>query len=86
MNSGMKSFTDLKNCWVEFKIGDVFIPDPETILVELHSADILQGKVLDLSPSGVNEETCAIIEVEGLKERVIVPVDRILSVHGSSNR
>ena len=86
MNSGMKSFAELKNCWVEFKIGDVFIPDPETILVELHSADVLQGKVLDVSPSGMQEETCAIVEVEGLKERVIVPVDRILSVHESSNR
>jgi hypothetical protein len=81
----MNNFTSLKNCWVEFKIGDVFIPNPEMILVELHGADVLQGKVLDVSPSGMPEEACAIVEVKGLKERVIVPVDRILTVHDSSN-
>lgn len=46
-------------------------------MLGLHSADVLQGKVLDLSASGVKEEPCAIIEVEGLKERVIVPFDRL---------
>jgi hypothetical protein len=82
----MNSFTDLKNCWVEFKIRDVFLPDPNTIIIELHSGDILHGKVMDLTANGRQGQLLAIIAVEGFKDQVFVPVDRILNVHGSSNR
>ncbi len=71
---------ELRNRLVHFRIRDVYIPDPEKVLLELRGADILHGKVLDLSGSGDRKEAFAIIEVEGLKDRVIVPVDRIIGV------
>jgi len=77
----MHSLTHLRNCRVEFKIADVFIPDPETRLVDLDSADILQGKVIDLTVNEREGQLLAIVDVEGLKEQFFVPVDRILSVH-----
>jgi hypothetical protein len=71
---------DLRNRLVHFRICDVYIPDPEKVLFELCGADVLQGKVLDVSGSGAQRDTFAVIEVEGLKDRVVVPVDRIIGL------
>ena len=69
---------DLRNRWVHFRICDVYIPDPKEVLVTLHGNDLLQGKVIDLSDSGTQELAYAVIEVEGIDQPVIVPVERIL--------
>lgn len=71
---------DLRNRRVHFKIRDVHIPDPHELLVELYGNDLLQGKVIDLSDSGIQERAFAVVQVEGLKQPVIVPVERILGV------
>jgi len=70
----------LKNRWVRFKIRDVYHPDPAQVLSELHSDDLLTGKVIDLSDSGMQKDAFAVVEVEGIEAMVIVPVERILSV------
>jgi hypothetical protein len=70
----------LKNPWVRFKICDVYHPDPAQVLSELHSDDLLTGKVIDLSDSGMQKDAFAVVEVEGTEAMVIVPVERILSV------
>ena len=67
----------MRNRWVHFKIGDVYYPEAAKILRELHGEDILQGKVLDESDSGKEEGAFVVIEVEGLSEPVIVPVERL---------
>jgi hypothetical protein len=69
---------ELKNRWVHFRVCDVYMPDPEQLLIEMHGNDVLEGKVIDLSDSGMEEEAFAVVEVEGLKQPVIVPVERIL--------
>jgi hypothetical protein len=69
---------ELRQKWVRFRICDVYIPAPEKILLELHGADVLQGKVLDISESG-SQEQFAVIEVEELENSVIVPVRLILN-------
>jgi hypothetical protein len=71
---------NLKNQWVRFKIRDVYHPDPAQVLSELHSDDLLTGKVIDLSDSGMQKDAFAVVEVEGTEAMVIVPVERILSV------
>jgi hypothetical protein len=70
---------DLRNQWVQFKIRDVYHPDPTTILIDLHGNDLLTGKVIDLSDSGLQKDTFVVVEVEGIEELLIVPVERILS-------
>jgi hypothetical protein len=69
---------ELKNRWVHFKICDVYMPDPQQLLVELHGNDVLEGRVIGLSDSGMDAEAFAVVEVVGLGQRVIVPVERIL--------
>jgi hypothetical protein len=71
---------DLRTRLVRFKIRDIYIPDPEVLLMELHSNDVLQGRVLDLSDAGVQQGAFAVVEVEGLRQPVIVPVSRICDV------
>lgn len=71
---------DLKNHTVNFRICDIFYPDCQQILFQLHGNDVLQGRVLDLSESGAVDGSFVEIQVEGLAEQVIVPLERILGV------
>jgi hypothetical protein len=68
---------NVRNRWVNFQISDIYIPDPSQILNELHGKDLLQGKVIDVSDSGTQQEAFAVVEVEGLKQPVVVPMNRI---------
>ena len=70
---------DLKDQRVQFKIRDVYHPDPIQVLLDLHGDDLLTGKVVDLSDSGMQKDAFVVVEVEGIKELIIVPVEHILS-------
>jgi hypothetical protein len=70
---------NVRNRWVNFQISDIYIPDPGQILNELHGKDLLQGKVIDVSDSGTQLEAFVVVEVEGLKQPVVVPMNRIRS-------
>jgi hypothetical protein len=71
---------DLKNQRVQFKICDVYHPDPAHVLSKLHGEDLLAGKVIDVSDSGMQKEAFAVVEVDGIEEPIVVPVERIFSV------
>lgn len=68
---------DLRDQSVQFKICDVYHPDPTQVLLDLHGDDLLTGKVVDLSDSGMQKEAFVVVEVEGIAELVIVPIERI---------
>ena len=70
---------DLREQMVQFKICDVYYPDPTQVLVDLHGEDLLTGKVIALSDSGMQKDAFAVVEVEGIEELIIVPVERILT-------
>ena len=70
---------NVRNRWVNFQINDIYIPDPGQILNELHGNDLLQGKVIDMSDGGTELEAFAVVEVEGLKQPIVVPMNRIRS-------
>ena len=69
----------MRNRWVNFQISDIYNPDPYQILNELHGNDLLQGKVIDVSDSGTQLEAFVVVEVEGLRQPVVVPMNRIRS-------
>ena len=71
---------DIRNRLVNFKVCDVYLPDPREILVELYGNVILQGRVLDLTDSGALRKAYAVVEVEGMGRQLIVPMERILGV------
>jgi hypothetical protein len=48
--------------------------------MELHGKDLLQGRVIDLSDSGNQNEAFAVVEVEGLSQPVVVPVKHIKGI------
>jgi hypothetical protein len=70
---------DLKDQRVQFKIRDVYHPDPIQVLLDLHGDDFLTGKVVALSDSGMHKDAFVVVEVEGIDELIIVPVEHILS-------
>ena len=78
---------DWINQRVHFKIRDVYHPDPVKILTDLHGDDLLTGKVLDLSDSGMQKDVFAVIEVADIQELLVVPIERILGAleDGNSN-
>jgi hypothetical protein len=69
---------DWINQRVHFKICDVYHPDPKKIMTDLHGNDLLAGKVVDLSDSGLQKDAFVVVEVEGIEEMVIVAVERIV--------
>jgi hypothetical protein len=71
---------DLRNQRVQFKICDVYHPDPAQVLLDLHGEDLLEGKVVELSNSGMHREAFVVVEVAGIAELMIVPVERIVGL------
>lgn len=71
---------NLKGQWVNFRIRDVYLPEPEQILKELHGEDILQGHVIALSDNELQDGCFAVVKVQGAREPLIVPVKGIVSV------
>lgn len=63
---------------MRFRICDIYIPDPLMVLFRLHGNELLRGRVVDMSDSGAKEEAFAVVEVEGVEQWMVVPVDRIL--------
>ena len=68
---------DFRDQWVRFKVCDVYHPDPTQVLLDLHGNDLLVGRVVDLSDSGMQKEAFVVVEVEGIAELMIVPIERI---------
>ncbi|MGH7459571.1 MAG: hypothetical protein ACREMA_00910 [Longimicrobiales bacterium] len=64
---------------VHFRIRDIHHPDPNTILSELHGNDLLQGNVVGFSDDGGGESGYVVVEVSGVRDRLIVSIERILS-------
>lgn len=45
------------------------------MLYELHGNDLLEGRVVDMSDSGERKEAFAVVEVERVRQFLIVPVE-----------
>lgn len=70
----------MKDQWVNFRVRDVYIPDPQEVLTELHGNDILQGRVVAVSDNQTQDGCFAVVEVQGMREPLVVPMKRILDV------
>jgi hypothetical protein len=71
---------DVRDQRVQFKICDVYHPDPTQVLLDLHGNDLLVGKVVDLSDSDMQKEAFVVVEVEGIAELMIVPIECTLCI------
>jgi len=70
----------LRNRYVNFRICDVHVPESTQVLSELHGRDLLHGRVIDLSDSGARTEAFVVVDVEGLSQAVVVPVEKIVDI------
>jgi hypothetical protein len=65
-----------RNVW--FRAGDIHLPEPAEVLHELHSGEILEGRVVDVSDSGPDGRAFVVIQVDRLRQPCILAVERIL--------
>lgn len=72
------TYDTLKGRYVQFHVRDIHLPQPVVVLDELHGGDVLEGKVVDLSDSGIEGSIFVVIEVNGLRQPCVVAADRIL--------
>jgi hypothetical protein len=68
----------LRGRFVQFRIRDIYLPQPYAILDELHGGEVLEGKVVEVSDGGSDGSTFVVIEVDGLRQPCIVSAERIL--------
>lgn len=73
-----KKIVDLLDQQVRFKVADIHTPHPLVVLYELHGNELLEGRVVDLSDSGELKEVFAVVEVEQMRQYLIVPVARLV--------
>jgi len=64
---------------VRFRVRDVYMPEPVSVLEELHAREVLEGTVVDVSDGGSENDTFVLVSVNGLRHPCIVAVTRILS-------
>ena len=74
----LTKIVDLIDQQVRFKVADIHTPHPLVVLYELHGNDLLEGRVVDLSDSGELKEVFAVVEVEQVRQFLIVPVERLV--------
>ena len=69
---------DLRDHFVQFRLGDIFMPDAATFIYNLHRNDLLRGRVIEMSDCGDKENAYVVVEVEGIQQRMVVPIERVL--------
>jgi len=70
---------ELLNRQVQFKVCDIYLPDPQTVMGKLYGNCVLEGRVLNVTESDVGAKF-AVVEVRELENPVVVAVERITDV------
>lgn len=65
---------------MNFRVSDIYIPDPQEVLKDLYENSVLEGKVVDFTDSGKQENAFVVVQVEGLKNFLIVPVEKVKEI------
>ena len=71
----LEAFKQLKGTSVQFRVRDIYLPEPSVVLSELHADNELTGTVVDLSDDARDGGAAfVVVEVAGLREPCIVAV------------
>lgn len=65
---------------VHFRARDVYLPTPQEVLDELYGGKVLEGRVVDSTDSGTEHEAYVVVKVDGMKDFLIVPVERLIGL------
>ena len=71
---------DFRNRLVNFRITDVFHPEPQELLFRVYGKTVLQGEVREITGQPGDPEQYLVIQLRDLPEPVIVPLRAILGV------
>jgi hypothetical protein len=69
--------SELTGRWVQFKVRDIYYPQPEQVLLELHGDDAMSGVVIDISDSGTEQNAFVVVQVDALSGPVVVAIERV---------
>ena len=69
---------DLRDHYVQFRFADIYLPDPLTVIYQLHSNELLRGRVVEMSDGGDAKDAFAVVAVNGVPQLLVVPVDRVV--------
>jgi hypothetical protein len=75
-----EQFKFLMNQVVRFKLSDVTVPAPQTVVTELYGGNIVQGKVVDVTRSGTDEQAFIVVKVEAMKDFLILPAEKVIGM------
>jgi hypothetical protein len=70
----------LINKQVSLRVSDIEIPSPEEVINELYGKSIVEGKVIDLTYSGKQKRVFLVVQVEGINDFVIVPLEKVMEI------
>ncbi len=62
---------------VEFLIRDIHLPEPATILLELHGGDPLCGNVIDVSDGETKGGGFLVVQCDRLRQPCVLAVERV---------
>lgn len=65
---------------MNFRVSDIYIPDPQEILKELYENSVLEGKVIDFTDSGKSENAFVVVQAKGINNFLIVPVEKVSEI------
>jgi hypothetical protein len=69
---------DLRDQYVQFRLADIYLPDPVTVIYEMHGNELIRGQVIEMSDSGDREDAFVVVRVQDIAHHMIVPVDRVI--------
>jgi hypothetical protein len=50
------------------------------VVTELYGGDILQGKVVDITKGGTQEQAFIVVKVEAMKDFLILPAEKVIGM------
>jgi hypothetical protein len=62
---------------VRFSIRDIRFPTVDDVLKALYVENIVEGRVVDVSDGGTDENRFVVVRLEKLEQPVVVPVAKI---------
>lgn len=63
---------------VRFRLRDIHLPDPSSVLEQLHGDDVLQGEVIDSAESATDSGVFLVIRVDGLSQPILLAVGGVI--------
>jgi hypothetical protein len=76
---------ELLNQQVQFRVCDIYLPHPQTVMGELYGANVLQGRVLDITENDGGAKF-AVVRVAELKNPVVIALEHVTGVERNGQR